>query len=73
MLTDFPLEEHGAKRHIDLAANQGAGLAAVAGPLARAIRAGLASGRYVLEDGVVKLAESPTMLTIPADEETEAP
>jgi hypothetical protein len=56
-------------RHSSLEAAQRSSLQALGGAIARAVRAGLESGRFVVVDGVVRLAESSTICSpTPAQE-----
>ena len=55
------IEEKSTDRFCSLEAAQRAGLEAIAGSLAQAVRANLKSGRYVVDDGVVRVAEMSTI------------
>lgn len=65
----YTLEEATVERYLDLNTAQRAGLQAIAGALARAVRAGIESGSLTVRDGVVFLADSPTIRPEPQDTE----
>jgi|GEM_PF-5810475 len=60
-MADFVLDVESTTTYNSVEETQQAALQALAGAIARAVRAGLDSGRYVVEDGVVIPADSPTI------------
>lgn len=54
--TPYPIEMHGSDRYTSLEEARRAALQPIAAAVARAIRAGIESGRYVVADGIVVLA-----------------
>jgi len=60
-MSDFTLEIESTTTYESVQETQQAALQALAGAIARAVRAGLEGGRYVVEDGVVIPAELPTI------------
>jgi len=57
----YTLDEQSTGRYQSLETAQRAGLQALASAIARAVRAGLESGRFTVEDGVVIIAKPHTM------------
>lgn len=60
-MADFSVEIAGGARHDSIEEAQQAAMQALAAAIARAVRAGLESGRYIVRDGVVILSNSPTI------------
>jgi hypothetical protein len=59
----FLLSESGGDNHPTLELAQRASLQDIASVVARIVRNGIAQGRFVVQDGIVRLAEEATMDT----------
>jgi hypothetical protein len=60
-LTIDDIEEQSTDRFRSLEAAQRAGVEAIASALASAVRASLKNGRYIIDDGVVRVVETSTI------------
>lgn len=67
--SDFVLEEESVGRYPSLEMTQRAALSSLARDIVSAVRDGLESGRYVVQEGVVRLAE-PAAIREPVAEQS---
>jgi len=65
-MSTFAIEEVGTDTYPSPEAANRAAIPEIAQTIVHIIRAGLESGRFVVIDGVVKLAESPTISSTPS-------